>query len=89
MSDDAFPTTVLPLKVEIPLTVNVPVTVSPSVLVACRLVVALDSSTRFAVPELLRCLTSFTFTVLILLYSLVFVYVYLCTDYHCLYELSS
>ena len=89
VSDDAFPTTVLPLKVETPLTVNVPVTVNPNVLVACRLVVALDSSTIFAVPVLLRCFTSFTFTVLILHYLLVFVYVYPCKDYHFLSSSSS
>ena len=82
MSVDALPTTTLPLKVATPETVSVPFTVNPSVLVACRFVVALDSSTTFAVPELLRCRSSFTFSVLMLLYFFVFVCAYPCRDCH-------
>ena len=76
VSVDALPTTMLPLKVATPDIVSVPFTVNPSVLVACRFVVALDSSTILAVLELLRCRSSLTFSVLMLLYSFVFVCAY-------------
>ena len=85
MSVEALPTTTFPLKVDTPETVSVPFTVNPSVLVTCRFVVALDSSTRLAVPVLLRCRISFTFSVLMLLYSFVLVYVYLYMDCHYLF----
>jgi hypothetical protein len=65
VSVDALPNTASPFKVVRPETVSVPSTLNAFVPVVCRLIFELDSSTIFAHPVLLRCLTSFTFSVLI------------------------